>query len=78
MIKSPPCKDCAERFQACWDRCPKDARGEYGYKAWRDQINAEKRAKASQYGVGWTDAKRKATWKSLLRDYSGAVKKVKG
>ena len=35
MPMSGPCKDCAERFTACSDRCPKDARGEYGYKAWK-------------------------------------------
>lgn len=33
-----PCKDCTERFIACQDRCPRDARGEYGYKAWKDEI----------------------------------------
>lgn len=31
----PPCKDCTERFLACHDRCPKDERGEFGYKAWK-------------------------------------------
>lgn len=30
-----PCKGCTERFPACSDRCPKDERGEYGYKAWK-------------------------------------------
>lgn len=35
MPISGPCKDCTERFTACSDRCPKDARGEYGYKAWK-------------------------------------------
>ena len=29
-----PCRGCTERFTACSDRCPKDERGEYGYKAW--------------------------------------------
>lgn len=33
--KIAPCKDCAERFPACSDKCPKDIRGEYGYKAWK-------------------------------------------
>ena len=28
-----PCKDCTEKFTACHDRCPKDERGEFGYKA---------------------------------------------
>lgn len=32
--KDAPCRDCQERFTACSDKCPKDARGEYGYKAW--------------------------------------------
>lgn len=30
-----PCMNCTERFLACADRCPKDARGEYGYNAWK-------------------------------------------
>ena len=30
----PPCNGCTERFTACHDRCPKDERGEFGYKAW--------------------------------------------
>ena len=30
-----PCKDCTERFIACSDRCPKDERGEVGYKTWK-------------------------------------------
>ena len=37
-----PCKDCTERFSACQDRCPKDARGEYGYKAWRAEMDRVK------------------------------------
>lgn len=35
MARNSPCKDCAERVTACSDKCPKDARGEYGYKAWK-------------------------------------------
>ena len=34
-MKMSPCKDCPERSRACSDNCPKDARGEYGYKAWK-------------------------------------------
>ena len=34
-----PCMNCTERFTACHDKCPKDLRGEYGYKAWMDEIN---------------------------------------
>ena len=39
-----PCKDCPERFLACSDKCPKDARGEYGYKAWKAEFQKEKAA----------------------------------
>ena len=37
-----PCKGCTERFTACSDRCPKDARGEYGHKAWKTEIQRVK------------------------------------
>lgn len=42
MSKVGPCKGCTERFTACSDRCPKDARGEYGYKAWKADLDGEK------------------------------------
>lgn len=34
-----PCKGCTEKFIACHDCCPKDERGEYGYKAFRESID---------------------------------------
>lgn len=37
-MKNSPCNGCTERFLACSDRCPKDARGEYGYKAWKADL----------------------------------------
>lgn len=40
-----PCKDCTERFTACSDRCPKDARGEYGYKAWLEEVERVKKVR---------------------------------
>ena len=40
-----PCEGCTERFIACSDRCPKDERGEYGYKAWKGKINIVKQAR---------------------------------
>ena len=43
----PPCKGCTERFTACSDHCPKDKRGEFGYKAWRaeiDKVNKNRKA----------------------------------
>ena len=44
--KISPCMNCTERFTACHDKCPKDLRGEFGYKAWKDdnkRINEERR-----------------------------------
>ena len=42
-IRDPsPCLGCSERFTACSDRCPKDARGEYGHKAWSNEIKRVK------------------------------------
>lgn len=41
-----PCNGCTERFTACHDRCPKDERGELGYKAWKsrlDEINKRRK-----------------------------------
>ena len=41
----PPCKECTERFRACWDHCPKDERGEFGYKAWKAEIKRVNKAR---------------------------------
>lgn len=45
--KPAPCKDCTERdYPSCYSDCPKDKRGEYGYKAWtaeKDAIKEKKR-----------------------------------
>lgn len=40
-----PCAGCTEKFTACSDRCPKDERGEMGYKAWKAEL---KRVKAEK------------------------------
>ena len=42
--KGAPCKDCPERFTACSDKCPKDLRGEYGYKAWLAAVHKRQAA----------------------------------
>ena len=60
-MRSSPCKDCPERFPACSAHCPKDERGEYGYKAWRVDF----------------EAKRRALWNSYKRDNSHTKKKFK-
>ena len=41
----PPCKECNEKFLACHDRCPKDERGEFGYKAWKAETERVKKAR---------------------------------
>lgn len=38
-----PCMGCTERFTACSSRCPKDARGEYGYDAWKKNADQVKK-----------------------------------
>lgn len=43
-IPNNPCQGCAERFRACADNCPKDARGEYGHKAWKADLHRIKAA----------------------------------
>ena len=52
-----PCIDCTERFTACWDRCPKDERGDFGYKAWlakRREVEAKRKA--------YNDLNRRKRW----------------
>jgi hypothetical protein len=42
-----PCHNCTERFIACSDHCPKDERGEFGYKAWKaegERVKENRRA----------------------------------
>ena len=41
-----PCKDCAEKFLGCHGRCPKDERGEQGYKAFRTEVERVNAARA--------------------------------
>lgn len=40
-----PCYGCTEKFAACHDRCPKDKRGEFGYKAWKDKVDSANKAR---------------------------------
>lgn len=44
-----PCKDCSERFLACSDKCPKDARGEYGHDAWMAELRRVKENRKRYY-----------------------------
>ena len=56
MSKTCPCKDCTERFLTCSDKCPKDARGEFGYKAWKTERDAAKNALQLEHDINWTIA----------------------
>ena len=79
MIKSP-CKDCTERFTACHDHCPKDKRGEFGYKAWKEEVARINKARKEYVAQGqtiWSDARRRNLWASIRRDGSQTKKKFK-
>ena len=62
MIDKCPCYGCTERFTACSDRCPKDARGELGYKTWLDQCHAQQQHLAAnkyRFGIPRSEARDK-------------------
>ena len=52
-----PCKGCTERFSACHDNCPKDARGEFGHKAWKANLEAIKERRKE-----YNELNRRKTW----------------
>ena len=55
------CQDCEERFIACSDNCPKDKRGEPGYKAWKGEVERVNEARKA-YILDWLeDYKRRMT-----------------
>lgn len=62
--KDSPCNGCTERFIACSDKCPKDLRGEYGYKAWLADIRKVKAARM-EYLMQWRE-----DW--VRSEYSGS------
>jgi hypothetical protein len=57
-----PCDGCTERFEACWGRCPKDARGERGYKAWSAEIEETKAKKKAYYDLN----RRRRQWRRKI------------
>lgn len=67
MPKNIPCKDCAERFPACSDKCPKDTRGEYGYQAWKADYRKQKAAE-KEYNL-----RRHEDWKRSEECEAGQV-----
>lgn len=60
--------NCTERFIACSDKCPKDARGEYGHKAWKEQYQAQQKHledNKSRWHTPWTAASERRVRQSL-------------
>lgn len=63
MREDSPCRDCPERFPACSDHCPKDERGEYGYKAWKERYQAQQKhlkETGNRFSVPMTESRKKA------------------
>lgn len=54
-----PCRDCPERFLACSDHCPKDERGEFGYKAWKATIKEINEKRNAYYNEKYNKRKGK-------------------
>lgn len=75
LFKSGPCNGCTERFTACSDRCPKDARGEYGYQAWKADIQkmkaAEREYKKRRYEDYMRSEQREADHEQFARHKNG-------
>ena len=68
MREVSPCKDCTERFTACSDHCPKDARDEYGYKAWKARYQAQQKhleSGKSRWITPWTMDSERRTRRDL-------------
>lgn len=61
-MKDSPCKNCPERKTACSDHCPKDERGEYGYKAWLSEVHKEEAEKNEWRKLCKEDSKRDARY----------------
>ena len=73
-----PCKDCPERFTACSDKCPKDLRGEYGYKAWLADVHKHKAA-VKEYNRCWPeDYRHSEQCQTAKRKYVKSMIKNKG
>lgn len=58
ITRDSPCKGCTERSTACADKCPKDARGEYGYKAWKAALRKQQAAEREYNKQRYEDWKR--------------------
>ena len=60
-----PCTNCTEKFTACHGKCPKDQRGEYGYDAWKaevQKIKDKQKAYIDNRNMAYEEEKRRNTW----------------
>ena len=77
-ITYSPCKDCPERFRACSDNCPKDARGEYGYKAWKAEYRKVKDAEKEYKMRNREDWLRSEQCERNVRQYVESKNRMRG
>lgn len=67
--RNSPCMGCSERFPACSARCPKDARGEYGYLAWKAEFDKAKQARKEYMRKDYEDYLRSEVRESQQQKY---------
>lgn len=67
--KKEPCRGCEERFPACSARCPKEARGEYGYDSWLADYRKEQAAEAEYKQKRYEDYLRSEECKEAQKAY---------
>lgn len=75
-VNISPCKGCTERSTACWDRCPKDARGEYGYKAWKaeyQKVQAAEKEYKKRSREDWLRGDLKSEMQKKVTNKNGKV-----
>lgn len=61
-----PCTNCGERHTACHDKCPKDDRGEYGYRTWKadtKKVKDTRRAYLAEKHQVYEEEKRREKWR---------------
>lgn len=77
MREDSPCHGCTERIIGCHGNCPKDARGEFGYNAWKTRDLAQKEyTQKNRYRLGVLpsearDKRHSRYIKNPVKDYKG-------
>ena len=73
-----PCKDCPERFISCSDKCPKDLRGGYGYKAWIVDVRKQQAAVKEYKTQRREDYRHSEQCQDAMRKYAKSMNNKKG